>query len=458
MFGLGMFLVASQAFAWTASDYQNSGYFGYANGGIYAPDYNNYNDGYIGGPTSCVQALTSTLSTGQESDEVLTLQDYLHDAGYLSVMPNGYFGASTRQAVVAFQRDHGISATGSVGSATRSALNDAICGSGSTATVAQTTIIPTTYVNSGSSYSNNYSTYNNNTYAPAPTYGVVDTQPQTFPYSPSAPIVVTPATPVTPNIGSNGIAYYPYDPYHNTPVPLPSSLIISSPSRGTVFNEGDNVTVSWNVTNAQVLQYRIELGNSNGSNSRPVMTVPASQTTASFTLSKDLLDYLCIVGCQSMAQNNFSIIVVAILADPNGSQITTTLKGDVTPIFINRPFAYAGVKLTINDTPVTSGKNVKLLVSTPLGASWNSGLYGPFTITLHAVCPNGVQVTINGTPCGQDYTLSQTSQYFTPEISAYVTNATWVPQLASINLTVTDPRTGQVIGTDSENIIIQRGF
>ena len=46
----------------------------------------------------------------QNTNAVSILQDFLNSHNYLSSSPTGFFGAMTKQAVVAFQRDNNISA------------------------------------------------------------------------------------------------------------------------------------------------------------------------------------------------------------------------------------------------------------------------------------------------------------------------------------------------------------
>ena len=79
-----------------------------------------------------VSALTCTslvrsLSKGSENSEVLTLQQFLADGGYLVVKPNGYFGENTKKAVIAFQRKQKISGTGFVGPITRGKIQEISC-------------------------------------------------------------------------------------------------------------------------------------------------------------------------------------------------------------------------------------------------------------------------------------------------------------------------------------------
>jgi peptidoglycan hydrolase-like protein with peptidoglycan-binding domain len=74
--------------------------------------------------TSSVSAMTCTtltksLAKGSENSEVLKLQQFLFDKGYLTATPNGYFGGMTMSAVKKFQAANGLSQVGSVGPGTR---------------------------------------------------------------------------------------------------------------------------------------------------------------------------------------------------------------------------------------------------------------------------------------------------------------------------------------------------
>lgn len=64
----------------------------------------------------------STLRRGSESGEVLVLQQYLMDLGYLSSSPDGKFGSGTERAVKLFQEANGLTADGVAGPGTLSIL------------------------------------------------------------------------------------------------------------------------------------------------------------------------------------------------------------------------------------------------------------------------------------------------------------------------------------------------
>ncbi len=68
------------------------------------------------------------LTRGMENNNVLALQNFLYDRGYLKAKPNGYFGVGTFAGVKAFQKSLGLEQVGSVGPGTRAAIKKATCG------------------------------------------------------------------------------------------------------------------------------------------------------------------------------------------------------------------------------------------------------------------------------------------------------------------------------------------
>ena len=67
-------------------------------------------------------ATLSTLRRGDESAEVMVLQQYLLSLGYLSTQPDGDFGSGTERAVKLFQEANGLTADGVAGKGTLSIL------------------------------------------------------------------------------------------------------------------------------------------------------------------------------------------------------------------------------------------------------------------------------------------------------------------------------------------------
>ena len=66
-----------------------------------------------------VNKMTRVLTIGSRGKDVLCLQEYLIEEGYLEVSATSYFGSATRAAVQNWQRDNGVSAVGTFGPASR---------------------------------------------------------------------------------------------------------------------------------------------------------------------------------------------------------------------------------------------------------------------------------------------------------------------------------------------------
>jgi len=63
------------------------------------------------------------LSYGMSGNDVHELQSFLYESGYLSVVPTGYFGVITADALRAFQKDKNLNVTGAYDSKTADAVN-----------------------------------------------------------------------------------------------------------------------------------------------------------------------------------------------------------------------------------------------------------------------------------------------------------------------------------------------
>ena len=67
-----------------------------------------------------------TMKTGAKGDNVKEVQEMLISQGYLEDVADGKFGPKTEKAVLAFQQDNGLDATGIVGEATYNALKNGV--------------------------------------------------------------------------------------------------------------------------------------------------------------------------------------------------------------------------------------------------------------------------------------------------------------------------------------------
>lgn len=82
----------------------------------------------LGPRAASAATLTSQLTLGNESSQVAVLQSDLDLLGYPVKMYTGYFGPVTLARVKSFQTDHGLTASGVVGAATRTSVQNAIYG------------------------------------------------------------------------------------------------------------------------------------------------------------------------------------------------------------------------------------------------------------------------------------------------------------------------------------------
>ena len=73
-------------------------------------------------PDPSLPATEPVLRTGSRGQQVTDLQSRLKNLGYYSAEIDGQFGAGTREAVAAFQRQNGLDADGIVGDETRDLL------------------------------------------------------------------------------------------------------------------------------------------------------------------------------------------------------------------------------------------------------------------------------------------------------------------------------------------------
>lgn len=401
----------------------------------------------------CDVQITRQLTRGSEGTEVTVLQDFLNRAGLLSAVPNGYFGPATTAAVRAFQTQNYIPATGTVGPATRNAINERMCDTD----LRGDSLSYYGYDNydygysTGVTYVDPYDPFVK-VISPVVSAPVVYTTPQTPVVTPpttytvvSSP-VTTPIVPATTNVASTNIVYSPTIGYTYGITPASGTLTVTTPMSNASYNEGDTVYVAWTTSNLNANGYTILLENSSTNQSRAVTTTTGN--SASFVLTKELLDAVCSGTCSGTYtgyQNAFRIVVTTPIRDIAGN--VSTMRAAISPVTVRRPFAGFGtVSITASKTPVNNGEIFKLYVNIPTGASWNANVYGQYAFKIRATCPSGVTTSIAGVPCGQDFTIPFAPTYFQSEIPVMVGNTTFYRQNVTFTLTVTNLQ-GQVIGT-----------
>lgn len=402
----------------------------------------------------CENTITRTLQIGSENSEVLILQKMLARGGYLHAQPNGYFGVGTRSAVRQFQMDNGISSTGMVGEMTRNAVNERLCDMD----VNGDSLSYSTYgYSSGITYVDGYDPFAriispNNTnptvystpqeYIPSSTY--LSSGVSSLPISSTAyPVSLGSVTNGSQVHGTN-VVYNPSMGYTYGIVPQSGSLTIASPLTGSVYKEGDMVTVLWSSNNINASQYTVLLENTSTGQSKFV-AVTSNSNSVSFTLTKEILDAVCAGTCDNNQQGSFRIVMTSPVTDIAG--ITSAFRAAVSNITIKRPYGFTGtVSVTASKTPVNSGELFKLYVNIPTGASWDSMLYGNYSLKIRAICPSGVQASIAGTQCGQEFSIPFAPVHFQQEVPTVITNSTWYRQDVAYEIVVTN-LLGQTIGS-----------
>ena len=458
----GLFLASAQAFAWGDYNYQDYQVNTYSNS-----DYSQTNPDY----RVCAVAITRDLRMGSQNSEVTVLQDYLHDASYLDVSPNGYFGSATRQAVILFQRDKGISTTGTVGYVTRNEINNAICNVNETfgydgssyglPVVSPTTQIPTTYVSSQDPFVQRqvsiqapiFSSVPTNTSLSSNSYiSSVPTLNKSAPF----PATINPITPVTSQIYTTTIVNNPGTGYTIGIIPKSSSVNISSPLVNSVYKEGDTVNLSWTASNLNNAVFQVLLENTSTSQSRVVSNAtPVSSlngNTFSFVLTKELLDSVCATKCDDNQQRSFRIVVSTPVTDIAGN--TTNFRATVSPFTIKRATEFlGGISLTTTKNPVNSGEAFRLYTSIPTGMLLDSNNKGLYSFRIHAICPVSISVSIAGTPCGTDIPVPYDAPFFQQEIPVMVTSSSWYKQEVTFELVIVN-LLGQVVNTSKAKVIV----
>lgn len=432
---------------------------------------------------TCNTQITRNLQVGSENDDVYVLQNMLSRAGYLYATPNGYFGQGTKQAVKSFQRDNGLSMTGSVGEATRNAVNERLC---------DTDVRADSYSYDSynySNYTNGYYGYNSGiTYvdqydpyvqviSPQVSTPVVYTNPGNNNLSLSSisatPLSAIPTTPAyystngyqaistsipasalipatTQNqIQSTGLTYNPSTGYAYGVVPQPGTLTVTSPTTNAFYSEGDTVYLSWTSSNLNITQLQILLENTTTGQSKEVAIT--SGNSFSFVLTKEILDAVCAGACNNNQQGSFRIVIATPMADIAGN--ISNFRAAVAPVTIRRPYyGYATVTLGSSKTPVNSGEKFKLYVNIPTGSSWDTTYYGNYSIKIHATCPASVKVNIAGVGCGQDFVIPLAPTSFQQEIPSMITNSTWYRQEVVYEIVVSNLK-GEVIGKAQTTVI-----
>lgn len=80
----------------------------------------------LGSTSFAFASIDKNLKYGQRDSEVMELQEFLIDKGFLKTAPTSFFGLLTLKAVKSYQISAGVSSTGFVGALTREKINKEI--------------------------------------------------------------------------------------------------------------------------------------------------------------------------------------------------------------------------------------------------------------------------------------------------------------------------------------------
>ncbi len=394
----------------------------------------------------CSDTITRTLRVGSRNNEVVALQNFLHQEGYLYAIPNGYFGNQTMQAVSAFQAENGILVTGTVGAYTREAVNNALCGNVGTSFDPSLYAQGVTFVQG----SDPFVTVIN----PPVTNPALYATPKSSSYT-----VTTTGGVMTPSIAhtldgqvASHIVYNPASGYTYGVVPNSGSVTVSSPSAQAFYYEGDSVYVAWTTNNLSPSTFSVMLESSISGQSKLVGVTQGN--TYSFILTKELLDSVCSGTCTNFQKGSFKVVVTTPTIDIAGN--VSTLRATVAPITISRPITYTSFALTGSKNPVNSGEAFKLYFTIPSTSPFGEALpemYKVASVRIVALCPSGVSSSIAGVACGQEFILPSTVSTQEQQIPVVITNTTWYKQDVTYRITVTN-YANQVIGSAETKVTV----
>lgn len=406
----------------------------------------------------CDTQITRTLQVGSQNNDVYTLQSMLKQGGYLYVVPNSYFGPSTKAAVKRFQSDNGLTANGIVGEATRNAVNERLCDTDVRGDAMRYSLYD---YSSGVTFVHQYDPFvkviSPNVRTPE-VYATPQEQAISFSSSHILPnnvissdvnSVVGGLLPSTTHIDGTNIIFNPSTGYSYGITQKTGSLTIFSPVKNAVYKEGDTLTVSWTTDNMNASGFHIILENTATSQSKQVATV--SGNSASFVLTKELLDAVCFTSCDPNQQASFKVVITTPVRDIAG--ITSDFRAAVAPITIKRPYgASATVRISTSKSPVDSGEKFRMYINVPTLDSWNTTIGTDSIVRMRAICLNNIQVSVAGIPCGQELVMPVSAVTNQSGVPVMITNTTWYKQEVIFEITITNPL-GEVLGTAKTTVV-----
>lgn len=428
----------------------------------------------------CEAQITRYLQRGSENSDVYVMQQLLGRSGYMYASPNGYFGPSTEAAVKRFQKANYISQTGTVGPQTRDAMNERICDQDpvgeSLSYYSYDSYYGNTGYNSGTTYVGKEDpyvqvinptpsiplVYNNPPSSTAPyLQGTANTQVisnntfgSTLAVNPINTAIISNSN-VSTNINANtasqiasvNIIYTPSVGYIYSIIPKTGSLTITSPVRNSSYREGDTVSLSWYTNNLPTNQFQIILENTNTRQSRAVAFT--SSNSASFVLTKELLDAVCSNSCTTNNQGAFRFIIATPTTDIAG--VTSVMRANIDSITITRPLGVGTVSITASKTPVSSGEVFNLYVNIPANSVPSNG--NNYSFKMRAICVNAVQVSIAGVPCGQDFSFPVDNAGVQQQVPVKITNTTFFKQDVSFEIVLIN-NVNQVVSVGTATVSV----
>lgn len=441
--------------------------------GVFASFINNASAGYFpyDAKRACPQMITSFLTSGNASDEVLFMQNELKKEGYYKGNPDGNFDNSTMVALQQFQRDNNLLQSGKIGQYTMDSLNQRICGfsnynfnSNSNSNVSPyntgTTFVDAfdPFVRVITAESDKYVASQNSTQPVSysnvnslPTVNGLNVSGTSIVNINSANIsVIPPATLINQSVTSANLIYNPSIGYTYSVSPNSGSITVLSPGVNSVFREGDNVKISWRASNLNVSVYQVLLENTITGRSKEITTTSGNEV--SVTLTKDLLDYVCYSTCDSYQQGSFQIAVATPIKDMVGN--VTNLKARVYPLTIKRDiFSQSVANISASKSPASSNETFKIYINISNPSLFWNQTNNKYSFGVSASCSSGVSVSIGGMNCGQELSMPQTSQYTQREVPVTAINNGWFTQPVTFNLSVYD-EFGRITGTSSTTVQI----
>ncbi len=344
---------------------------------------NSYGSSYVTPSYStagCV-TLTNYLAIGSldlfTNGQVSMLQQYLNRAGLMTGV-SGSYDWNTRNAVVAFQASHGITATGTVGPITRAAINQASCGYATVPPVIAPVVVPPTIWNTGCVDSSRYYPYDTSYRSCGNSNGY------NYNYGNNAAITLNSAN-ATYNYGSATITLRGYGFTSNDTVHFDGSTYTAYSADGT--------TLTFTIPNGYYSgNYDIYVVNSYGASSN-TLSFPMSSSNNSYNSNNGTVSLSSINGASSVQTGTTNTWNVSV---SNSS-------------YYNYNSQYTTIVTDWGDSSNTTSQSINLSGSQNVSFSHVYNNAGTYTIRLTATNSNGayayqtLTITVYGNNNGYNY-------------------------------------------------------